>query len=114
MLIQDVKDTGRENMNRPRMFLCVLPLIILLELISIFHLSSPIKLFSSSSNGGRRALLATISSFSFALSASFSSLELEWEWAMEEKASYSSLMASQSIDSIGLGSTAFILKKETW
>lgn len=62
----------------------------------------PFQPFSSSSTGVKRALWATISSFNLALSASLSSLEFELYCAIDENASYSSFMASQSIDSMEL------------
>ena len=61
--------------------------------------SSPIKFVISSSKGANNALLATISSFNFALSASFNTLLV----SMPPRAEYaenSNLIASQSIDSM--------------
>jgi len=71
--------------------------------------SSPTKFVISSSNGANNALLATISSFNFALSASFNSLLL-WLPPKLENAEYSNLMASHKIDSIELAAIG-ILKK---
>ena len=75
------------------------------------RVSSPTKVERSSSKGSWRALLATINSFNLALSASFSSREFWCDFARELYASYSSFMASLSIDSIEFGATG-ILKLE--
>lgn len=61
----------------------------------------------SSSNGANNALLATINSFNFALSASFNSLLL-WLPPKLENAEYSNLIASHKIDSIELAAIGIL------